>query len=76
MVISVITESTVEQSRGNTLDLRTTLKNQGTKKSKIDNTRYIDDINDYVFHIDDDDSLVTAVVGGVELLIDSGSATY
>jgi len=42
--------------------------------AKVNNTRYIDN-DEYVFHIDDDDSLITVTVGeiSIELLIDSGS---
>lgn len=52
-----------------------TNETQGTKRSKLNTTRYIQDADDYVFHIDNDDSLITAVVGGVSIdfLIDSGS---
>lgn len=48
---------------------------QSTKKLKENNTRYINDVDNYVHHIDDDDSFITVTVGGVpiELLLVLGS---
>lgn len=76
VVISVTTENIVKQLKRIILDLETTLrKSFKTQKNRRLTIPDISMMLMIVFQIDEDDGLVTAIVGGVpiELLIDSGS---